>query len=129
MGWIKKTRDTGFLDVTPGIQASANYISGRLLLRRHGDVVTVILDDLVVDKVGTSTLFILPTGFRPFHVERTAWWQPNAASNTAGGTLNTNANGYVVGYAMAASTPMTGRQQFDCVQAWPSTFPGIEVQL
>lgn len=129
MGWIKKTRDTRFLDITAGMQGSSNYVSGRLLLRRQDDMVTVILDDLVVDKVGTSTLFILPSGFRPFHVERTAWWQPNAASNSAGGTLNTNANGYIVGYAMVANTPMTARQQFDCVQAWPSTYPGSEVQL
>lgn len=129
MQWIKKTRDTGWLDITGGMQESVNYVSGRLLLRRLGDVVTVILDDLVVDKVGTSTLFILPSGLRPFHVERSAWWQPNAASNSAGGTLNTNANGYIVGYSMVAHTPMTARQQFDCVQAWPSSFPGVEVQL
>lgn len=129
MSWIKKTRDTRFLDITAGIEAGASYVSGRMLLRRRDDEITLILDELVVDKVGTTTLYRLGTGLRPFHVERDAWWQPNAAANSAAGTLNISTSGYVVGYQLAAGLPMTARMTFDCVQAWPSTYPGIEVQL
>lgn len=129
MGWIKKSRDTGWLDVTSTMPVGAGRTSGRLLARRRGDLVTVILDELVVDLTGTKTLLILPTGFRPFHTERAAWWQPDTAAPTAGGTLNLNGNGYVVGYLLAAGLPMTARMTFDCVQAWPSTYPGSEVQL
>lgn len=129
MGWIKKTRDTRFLDITPGIEPGASYVSGRMLLRRRDDELTLILDELVVDKVGTTTLFRLGSGLRPFHVERAAWWQPNAAANSAGGTLNISTSGYVVGYQLAAGLPMTARMTFDCVQAWPTSYPGVEVQL
>ena len=129
MAWIKKTRDTRFLDLTAGIESGASYVSGRLLLRRRDDEVSLILDELVVDKVGTTTLFRLGSGFRPFHVERDAWWQPNAAANSAAGSLNVSTTGYVVGYQLAAGLPMTARMTFDCPQSWPATYPGTEVQL
>lgn len=132
MDWRKiltRPRTTGLLDVTQEITSASSHTSGRLLLRRTEDEVTIIFDDLVVDRVGTSTLYRLPTGFYPFHVERAAWWRPNMAEAAAGGTVNISTSGYVVGYALQAGKPMTARVVFDCFQAWPPTYPGSEVKL
>lgn len=127
--WLKIGRDTDWLDVTAEMEAGANHVSGRLLLRRRRDEGMLLLDDLVVDKSGTSTLLRIGTGWRPFSVRRDDWWVPNSAVQSDAGTVNISTSGYVVGYLLVPGRVMSGRIVWDIAQPWPSTYPGTEAQL
>lgn len=117
MSWLKKTRDTGFVDVSAAVDG---YVSGRLLIRRKADVVTIVFEDLVTTHSGTKTLYILPPGMRAFHIERQHWFVPNSSAPTSIGTVNIGLAGHVVAYQQVPGQPMTARVQFDTLQDWPA---------
>jgi hypothetical protein len=115
--------DTGYRDITSLIPAD-RYTSGQVILSRRGDEVTLQLVDLVVPLTGTGTLFGIPAGFRPFHVERAPWFRPNTTRANLGETINASNTGTLLGYAMEAGAAMTCRMTWTTQQAWPTTLPG-----
>src|SRR5699024_4605378 len=99
-------RTTGLRDITADITGSADYQSGRLLIRRNQDEITLILDDLVLGASGTSTFYRLPSGMRPLHARRDTWWRPSSSSQDTAGTVNISTSGYVVGYQLVPGEAM-----------------------
>ena len=124
MGWIKKTRDTGWRDVS---SYAPGHVSGRMLLRRVGDRAIVVFDDLVLSVSGNNGFTRLESGFWPAYRFRDTWQA--SLANQPVGTINVSSTGYFNVYNIVADQAMYGRFEWDVYTGWPSTHPGIEVQL
>lgn len=105
------------MDVTDSMLVPA--LSGRALVKRKGDAVQLVFDELRVEGTGTKSLIILPDGYRPFWTTRQDWYVPSAA--ISGGSVNITPTGYVIGYSLPGSeAALTASIRFDTEQPFPS---------
>lgn len=121
MAWIKKTRDTGWRDITAGVP---DRVSGRLLYKRTDLELVVALDELVLSVDGSVAFERLPSGLRPLYRIRGDWFPSLAA--TPGGSLNISGGGYFNVYGVVAGQAMSARivGDFRHGSAFPSPIPG-----
>lgn len=121
MAWIKKTRDTGWRDVTAWVP---DRVSGRLLIRRTEREMIVALDELVLSVDGSVAINRLPSGLRPLYRIRGAWFPSVEA--TPGGSLNISGGGYFNIYGVVAGQAMSARITGDFAPGapFPSPIPG-----
>ena len=124
MGWIKKTRDTGWRDIT---STAPGHVSGRVLFRREGDRVTLAFDELVLSAAGSNSFTRLPSSLWPLYRVRDIWHSGPAAMPV--GTLNISGTGYFNVYGIVPGETMGGRFEWDVNRPWATSWPGIEVQL
>lgn len=124
MAWIKKTRDTGWRDITAWVPTR---VSGRLLLKRTDLELAVALDELVLSVGGTVSVNRFPSGLRPLFRVRGTWFP--SVDTGPGGSVNISGGGYCNVYDVVAGQAMSGLTfaYFDPSYAWPSPEPGDPV--
>jgi hypothetical protein len=127
MAWLRKS-DTGWRDITGLI--TLDVTSGRLLVRRRGDDLTMVLDYLAIANPPTNNnmgLPRLPLGMRPLFRLRGDWYP--SVGYAAGGSLAVTALGYANLYYASADTPMSATIRTEAAGAFPSVLPGVEAVL
>lgn len=125
MGWTKKTRDTGWRNINDEI--AHTVLGGRAAIKRDGNVVKIAFEELDLDTTGNISMPRLPYGFRPTFRAQATWYYANS-SIPPQGTLNISPTGYFNVYNTDERAMVT-RVEFETTDPWPSTYPGIEVQL
>lgn len=128
MSWLLRRsggRDTGWRDLTALVTAPVQ--SGRLLMRRKADDLTVVLDDLAFVEAPASNNIPLPrmaVRFRPRYRLRGDWYP--SVGYAAGGSLGITALGYGNLYSASSGVAMSATLTCDAAGAFPTSFPGVE---
>ena len=119
---IAVPRTTGWRNIT---SFAPDYVSGRLLIKRTGETVTVIFDDLVLSGSGNLSFTRLPSGFYPWHRVRETWQR--GLANMPVGTLNITTAAYFNIYGVAPGELMNARFQYEIPPGaiWPPSLPGV----
>ena len=118
---IAVPQSTGWRNIT---SFAPGYVSGRLLIKRTGDTVTVIFDDLVLSVSGNQGFTRLPSGFYPWHRVRETWHI--GLADPPVGTLNISTGGYFNVYGVVPNQTMNVRFEYSIVPGgiWPPALPG-----
>jgi hypothetical protein len=127
MAWLRKS-DTGWRDVTSLI--TLDVTSGRLLVGRRRDDLTLVLDDLAIANPPSNNnmpLPRLPVGMRPLFRLRGDWYP--SVGYAAGGSLGVTPAGYANLYFASADAPMSATIRAEVSGAFPAVFPGVEAVL
>ena len=121
MPWIPKRRSMDWRDVSLWVP---DRVSGRLLVERLEREMTVVLDELTLDRSGQVSFERFPTGLRPLFRARGDWF-PSTATG-AGGSINISGGGYFNIYDVVAGQAMTGRIvcDFKPGSTFPAPYPG-----
>lgn len=115
--------DTGIRDVS-GLFVAGTVLSGRLLLRRVGNIVQIIFADLKVTAAVSGTnvkIHDLASGFRAPYSEAEAY---NTGAAAPQGRLASAGAGVYVQFANSTFTYATVLT-YVTSDAWPSSLPGV----
>lgn len=114
--------DTGIRDVS-GLFIAGTVASGRLLFRRTGNLVTIILVALKTAQTATNLKIIDVggVGFRPPYSKAEAYIE---GGTTQQSRITAAGNGIYVQLANSAFT-YTAMLEFVTSDAWPTTLPGV----
>lgn len=140
MAWIKKTRDTGWRDITSLMPVE--IASGRLLIRREGTTVWLEFEALLVSESPSGSFHSWASGTIPqgFRTSRFSFvpLAPQISVNTlnyvtstahALGPVRVAANGGLVVYNAKRSSgdlvPIQGLVSWPTSEPFPSSFPGV----
>lgn len=122
MPWIRKTRDTGWYDIST---FAPDRIAGRLLVKKEAGKVMFVLDELALTRAGQVAFTRLPGELQPRFRIRDAWYEAPAGS--ARGTISIAPNGYFNVYDVLAGVPMSAYLQQDLLRPEMTEMPGVKL--
>lgn len=130
MSWKRHPKSTGVLDVTMLLASAVTPAapSGRVLISRTGDFVTISLDALRLAGEGNASILTIPTGFRPMHsiymlaTVRPADWDSTVTAPVQGYSTG----GFWLGRKHDGALHH-GTFTYPTAQAWPTTLPGVSI--
>lgn len=121
MAWLRRN-DTGLRDLTSLIDVPVE--SGRLLARRRGDILVVVIDELVFTDPGSNvTMPRFVTGWRPEYRFRSLWFP--STSTQGGGSYGISTAGYFNLYGAQAGQAISARAEVEASGAFPTTMMGV----
>jgi len=114
-------QDTGWRDITSLLTAPVT--SGKVLVRRTDNLVHVVLDALLLNATGTTTIYRFDSPFRPDYKKAGSWYIDGSSVPTDG-SFQISSAGYFPIYLVDPNTAMTANFSFTCSSSWPTTPPG-----
>lgn len=107
------------------VPESANMTSGRVVIRRVGDMVFVEFRNCVFSTVTNPAIGIFPPGFRPSMIFPFSLYSGSWPLLDGSGRITYA--GYVNLYRVPLNTEVSGTAIFSTTNAWPSSLPGLPI--
>jgi len=116
-------KDTGWRKVTPPAG-----VTGNVFMRRKGDEVHMMFNQVVTTTAGNVTVYALPVGFQPQSISGANWRNGVVMDdNDTTRCMVSYFSGNMRFLNMLTSKQYGGYINFICADTWPATLPGTAV--